>query len=138
MTFKKTKNITCAAIFALTLLLSIFFMASLMPPVLAEDSMEMETWINIRGEEVNVFSASVEKLLVRGYFEQKILGEMTYSSKFDILDALFNEESHSIRLHVPDLDNGSLLLITIPRGFLDSTYGYNDEKREYNLEPFLC
>ena len=79
--FDKSNNMKIFLLFFTTVALSF-----LMP---AFGSSEMETWINIRGEEVRVFSSSVEGLLTRGYFEQKTIEHITYSAQFDIRGRIF-------------------------------------------------
>ena len=89
-----------------------------------EKDIQLEEWQNIRGKTVKIFPASVEPLLLRGYFEQKTIDRITYSSQWDLEDITYDIEYNGITLDLPGFSDTSLLLLTIPRDVLDSTHIY--------------
>ena len=100
----------------------------LTPSTFAEPEPHRETWVNLRGEEVSVFSTSVEPLVVRGYFEQKSIDDVTYSSQIDLKNIVYIDEYKSLVFYLPEFSDTSLILFTIPRDVLDSKWGYGREE----------
>ncbi|MCE2614316.1 MAG: hypothetical protein LVO36_00275 [Nitrosopumilus sp. (ex Thoosa mismalolli)] len=111
-------------------------LVSLTPFVFAET--QKENWINLRGEEVSVFSTSVEPLLVRGYFEQKTIGDIAYSSQIDLEEAEFDfDDIFGLTFVLSEFSDTSLLLLTVPRDVLDATFGYDEEKEDFKMTEFV-